>query len=78
MSKINMIKSIKNIWNKENNNQFIRFKNKNTLDCRVENLEWVSINDAMNNINDWKVDWDMELSKKQIEFVMKNPSYFKN
>jgi hypothetical protein len=42
-------------WNEQG--MFIRFINGDTLDCRVSNLERVSLQDAMNHIDDWKVDW---------------------
>tara|TARA_B110000858_G_C17769145_1_gene458657 strand:+ start:1348 stop:1584 length:237 start_codon:yes stop_codon:yes gene_type:complete len=54
--------------------QFIRFIDGDTRNCSVANLEFVSIKDAMSHIDDWKVDWDMNLTKKEIKLV-RNPDW---
>ena len=48
---------------------FIRFVNGNHQDCRLLNLVMVSLDDAMDHIDDWKVDWDMDLTRREIELV---------
>lgn len=47
---------------------YIRHKNGDTLDNRVENLEWVHIKDAFRNLQ-WKVDWVCYLNNEEIKFV---------
>jgi hypothetical protein len=59
-------------WNKQGT--FIRFINGDTFDCRRSNLMYVSLKDAMEHINLWKVDWDMNLTKQEIELV-KDPNW---
>jgi hypothetical protein len=54
-------------WNKQG--FFVRFVNKNTLDLRDENLQVVSIREAMEHIDDWKVDWDATLTAAEIALV---------
>ncbi len=40
-----------------------------TMDCRKVNLQYVPLMEALNHFDDWKVDWDMHLTRKEIEFV---------
>jgi len=54
-------------WNKQGS--FVRFVNKNTLDLRDGNLQVVSLQEAMEHIDDWKVDWDAELTSAEIALV---------
>lgn len=51
--------------------RFVRFINKDKLDNRAENLEICSLHDAIAHFNDWIVDWDINLSPKEIELVRK-------
>lgn len=55
---------------------FIRFIDGNTRNCGVENLTYVSPLEAFQNITKWRVDWDMELTKKEIQFVYDNLQNF--
>jgi hypothetical protein len=48
---------------------FIRFMNGNHQDCSIPNLVIVSLDNAMDHIDDWKVDWDMDLTRSQIQLV---------
>jgi hypothetical protein len=48
---------------------FIRFLNGNTHDCSIYNLCYVSLDDAMDHVDDWKVDWDMDLTRREIALV---------
>jgi hypothetical protein len=49
---------------------FVRFNNGNTHDCSFYYLCFVSLDDAMDHIDDWKVDWDrMDLTKLEIAIV---------
>ena len=48
---------------------FVRFIDGDTLNCAIANLEYVSLKEAMQHIDDWKVDWDMNLSASEIELV---------
>jgi len=54
-------------WQKQGT--FIRFLDGNSLNCNLNNLKYVSIDDAMDHIDSWKVDWDMDLTKKEIKTV---------
>ena len=49
---------------------FIRHKNGNTTDNRVENLEQVHIRDAFAHINDWKVDWVCDITEDDRAFLV--------
>lgn len=48
---------------------FIRFLDGDTGNCAIHNLMWVSIKDAIEHIEDWKVDWDMNLTEKEAALV---------
>jgi len=54
-------------WKKQGT--FVRFLNGDTMCCRLDNLAYVSLEDAMKNIDIWVVDWDMNLTEKEIERV---------
>ncbi len=53
---------------------FIRFIDGNIHNCTPENLVSVSLIDAMAHVDDWVVDWDIHLTKKEINTV-KDPSW---
>lgn len=55
-------------WRKQKT--FIRFINGNTLDCRLSNLEQVSLQDALMHVHDWVVDWDMDLTHREKQLVL--------
>jgi hypothetical protein len=55
-------------WNKQGG--FVHFKDGNKLNCQVNNLEWVSLKDAMDHITDWVVDWDMNLTESERNLVL--------
>ena len=48
---------------------FIRHINGNTLDNRLENLCWVKLSEAFQNITNWKVDWVCYLTEEEVRFV---------
>ena len=48
---------------------FIRFIDGDKRNCTVSNLCYVSLEDAMNHIDDWVVDWDAELTRNEIRLV---------
>ena len=50
---------------------FIRFLDGNRGNCALQNLEWVSIKDAMEHFEEWVFDWDMNLTKKEKTIVMR-------
>ena len=59
--------SILRKWRKQKS--FIRFLDGDTRNCRVDNLAYVSLEDAMNHIEAWRVDWDMNLSRAEVALV---------
>ena len=70
-----LTKSIFEKWRKQE--YFVRFVNGNTLDCRRENLETVLLTDALiDHIDDWKVDWDMDLTSTEVALV-RDPAWRK-
>ena len=83
MSNKNLKTRILNKWNEQlygdtfSTGMFIRFKNGNSLDCRVSNLQYVTPIIALSNL-DWKVDWDCELTKREKKYVLENSSEFIN
>jgi hypothetical protein len=50
---------------------FVRFMNGDTTHCRAANLDVVSLKDALEHIHDWVVDWDLELTDKEIQLVQR-------
>ncbi len=48
---------------------FIRFLNGIHGDCRFVNLAMVPLDDAMDHFDDWEVDWDTDLTRREIELV---------
>jgi hypothetical protein len=61
--------SILNKWKAQRT--FIRFVDGNTKNCAVSNLHYVLLPDALDHIDNWKVDWDMELTEEEIALVKK-------
>lgn len=59
--------SIMRKWKSQSS--FIRFVDGNTGNIHPDNLKYVSIKDAMKNIDTWKVDWDMDLTRAEIQQV---------
>jgi hypothetical protein len=49
---------------KENSSYLIRHIDGNTLNNCLNNLKYVNIEDTINNINNWKVDWIFYLPEK--------------
>ena len=41
----------------------IRFVDGNISNCAASNLQFVSLRDALNEVGNWKVDWDMNLTE---------------
>ena len=62
-----MTTSIMKKWNDQGS--FIRFLDGNPTNVALTNLECVSIEEAMKHVDDWKVDWDMNLTDKEIALV---------
>lgn len=48
---------------------FIKFVDGNTQNCSIANLERVDLLVALEHIDEWKVDWDSGLSKKEEALV---------
>lgn len=49
---------------------FVRWIDGNASNNVVTNLAWVTLQDAMEHVDDWKVDWDMHLTKRERALVM--------
>lgn len=49
---------------------FCRFKDKKTSNCAISNLEKVTLQDAMANIDNWVVDFDMDLTDLEKKTVL--------
>jgi len=64
-----MTMSIIKKWEKQQ--IFVRFMNGDTTHCHAANLDNVSLKDALEHIHDWVVDWDMELTDKEIQLVQR-------
>jgi len=74
-----MVKTTRSIINKwlsqsERPSGFIRFLNGIKTECYGANLEFVSLRDAMMYLEEWTVDWDMQLTSKEIDLV-KDPTW---
>lgn len=68
-----LITSINKKWKAQG--LFIRFRNGNTGDCSINNLCQVQIEDAMKHIDDWTVDWDLDLTQDEIAFVKEDSEW---
>ena len=51
------------------NNYFIRHKDNNTQNNKINNLEYVSVKDAMENFDTWTTDWMDGLTKIERKIV---------
>jgi hypothetical protein len=48
---------------------FVRFLNGDNRDCSVNNLRDVTLKDALDNIDSWTVDWDLNLTENEKDLV---------
>jgi hypothetical protein len=55
-------------WRKQE--YFCRFLDGDTLNCRLDNLRWVTKKDAMDHFEEWRFDWDCHLTSEECELVM--------
>ena len=62
-----MTESIIKKWKKQGN--FIRFVNGDKGCSNLDNLAYVSLKDALKNIDNWVVDWDINLTEEEIKLV---------
>ena len=53
---------------------FIRFLDGTTTNCKADNLLFVSLRDALDHIDEWTVDWDIDLTLKEI-YLVKHASW---
>ena len=52
---------------------FIKFKDGNTLNCRVDNLEYISFYDTFSkHYTAQRVDWDCDLTQNEKRFAIEN------
>jgi len=56
---------------------FIRHINGNTRDNMVENLQYVNY-EFLFHLEEWSVDWVLDLTPREIEFVHENPVMFQD
>jgi hypothetical protein len=61
--------SILRKWNSLEPRCFIRFIDGNKTNCCVNNLQYVDVKTAMLHFDDWITDYDIELTKKEVELV---------
>lgn len=59
--------SILSKWREQG--EFIRFVDGNARNAAVSNMQFVTLRDAMRHVDDWKVDWDMELTQAECALV---------
>ena len=64
----NTTQSILRKWREQGH--FIRFVDGNVSNCAVANLQFVSQREALQQVHDWKVDWDAELSEDERALVL--------
>jgi len=64
-----LTKSILYKWNTWQQGSFIRIIDGNPMNVSCTNLMYVSHQAAMEHIDDWKVDWDMNLTDEEIALV---------
>lgn len=70
---------IRGKWHKQTEGSrgyFVRFIDGDIHNVALENLTLVSPLEAFQNITRWRVDWDAELTKKEIQFVYDNLQNF--
>ena len=53
----------------DTNGRFVRHLDGNRANCYVNNLAWVELSDALRNIDSWDVDWDANLTDREIALV---------
>tara|TARA_R110002012_G_scaffold313063_1_gene524361 strand:- start:49 stop:297 length:249 start_codon:yes stop_codon:yes gene_type:complete len=73
-----IVEKIQRKWSiqtQQSSGYFIRFKDANTQNCCVSNLEYIHPYDAFMN-SSYKVDWDDSLTEKEIQFVKSNMDNF--
>ena len=58
-----------NILDKWNNSTFIRHIDGNVLNNRIDNLTYVSVKEFIDNFEEQKVDWDIDLTKTEKRMV---------
>jgi hypothetical protein len=62
-----LVKTIMGKWREQR--IFVRFLNGVKIDCRAANLQQVPLLEALQHFDDWVVDWDMNLTQKELKFV---------
>lgn len=59
-------------WRKQGS--FVQWIDGDCTNNSAANLRWISIKDAIEHFDDWRTDWDMELTEKEIAIV-KDPKW---
>ena len=55
---------------------FVWFIDGNPGNCAIFNLKWIGLAEALEHIGEWKVDWDMNLTEEERDFVVAHTPYF--
>jgi hypothetical protein len=71
-----LVESILDVW--KGQGSFILYIDSNKSNCYLENLKWVDLGVALRHVEDWVVDWDMDLTPEQKSFVRSHSRYFSN
>ena len=67
-------RSIIGKWRHQASMGFIRFLDGTTTNCKADNLLFVSLRDELDHIDEWTVDWDIDLTLKEI-YLVKHASW---
>ena len=69
-----LVESILKIW--EEQGAFILSIDGNPANCAMSNIKRVDLAVALRHHDDWKVNWEMNLTAEQVAFVHKHNQYF--
>ena len=70
MSSNQLTTSIMKKWREQHGMSFVRFLDGNMKNICADNLQWVSVKEAMAHIHDWTTDWDVYLTKRERALVL--------
>lgn len=70
-----VVKTILDVWKQQGS--FVLFVDGNATNCGITNLKYVDLAVALRHVDDWKVDWDMDLTPEQRAYVCANTAFFR-